>query len=406
MTDRVQLRRLFRVVNGGTPAARLANWGGDIQWLTPEDMGLAADRDLASGRRTLTALGQRSAAPLVPPGSLLLSTRAPIGHIGIVGRPMSFNQGCRALVPRVPVDTRFFYWQLLALRDELKATGQGSTFAELSGASLAAFRVRAPDVVEQRRIADFLDAETTRIDAMGGLRIRQGRLLAERLVATENLELNLGPMRGWASRRLSQLCDQSRPVQYGIVLPGPDVEDGVLLVKGGDVKPERLAPARLSRTSREIESGYARSRLGKRDLVFAIRGGVGDVELVPDSLAGANITQDVARIAPLPDVDEVWLLHALRSPLVQSQAAAMVTGATIKGINIGDLRRLVISVPPIEVQRQVGAKVAARSAAYALLFETIDRQIALLHERRQALITAAVTGRLLVPADAPADAAA
>jgi len=190
------------------------------------------------------------------------------------------------------------------------------------------------------------------------------------------------------------------------VLPGPDVEDGVLLVKGGDVKPGHLVPGLLSRTSRDIESGYPRSRLQKRDLVFAIRGGVGEVELVPESLIGANITQDVARIAPLPDVDEMWLLHALRSAYVQSQAASVVTGATIRGINIGDLRRLVIRVPPHDVQREIGRVLEARSAAYSRLSETIDRQIALLRERREAFITAAVTGKLHVPSPTTANAAA
>jgi len=140
--------------------------------------------------------------------------------------------------------------------------------------------------------------------------------------------------------------------------------------------------------------------------VFAIRGSVGEVEIVPESLVGANITQDVARIAPLPDVDELWLLHTLRSAHVQSQAASRITGATIKGINIGDLRRLVVRVPPTDVQRRIGSELAARSASYSRLSAAIQHQILLLGERREALITAAVTGRLQVPDTPTANAAA
>ena len=294
-------------------------------------------------------------------------------------------------------DARFLQYRLQAADFVSEGTASWTGVAGLKRVSSDFLRnVRISERAWDARsvIADFLDAETARIDAMIGLRTRQERLLTERLTTTENLELNLGQEMDWASRPLSRLCDPARPIQYGIVLPGPDVEDGVLLVKGGDVKPGRLVPALLSRTSRDIESGYARSRLQKRDLVFAIRGGVGEVELVPESLIGANITQDVARIAPLPDVDELWLLHALRSTHVQSQAASMVTGATIKGINIGDLRRLAIRMPPPDMQRGIGHELGARSAAYARLSQTIHRQISLLRERRQALITAAVSGRV------------
>ncbi len=72
----------------------------------------------------------------------------------------------------------------------------------------------------------------------------------------------------------------------------------------------------------------------------------------------------------------------------------MVTGATIKGINIGDLRRLAIRMPPPEMQRGIGHELGALSAAYARLSQTIHRQISLLRERREALITAAVSGRV------------
>lgn len=303
------------------------------------------------------------------------------------------------------IDPRYLAYVLLSApaRDYFNDCRSRAAQPHLNADQVANLRVPGVDRSVQHRIADFLDVETSRIDSTVELRTRQERLLAERLTAAEDLELNPRDDPDWVPRRLSQLCDPARPIQYGIVLPGPSVPDGVLLVKGGDIKPGRLAPTRLSRTSREIESSFARSRLKARDLVFAIRGGVGDVERVPGSLVGANITQDVARIAPLLDVDEVWLLHALRSSLVQSQAAAMITGATITGINIGDLRRLMIVVPPSEVQRQIGVKIAARSAAYARLSETIHRQIALLRERRQTLITAAVAGKLQVPSTTTAN---
>ena len=391
----VRLKDVARLSAGGTP--RIDNpgfWTEDeegVPWVTIGDMSSTRIVNTTSRRVSEAGIASLGLTP-APAGTILYSMYASVGLVARLGTSAIWNQAILGITPRLGVSARYLAYALDALRPTLGKYLRSNTQNNLNADVVGNLALNVPDEDEQRSIAEFLDAETARVDALVGLRTRQERLLTERLTTTENFELNLGQEMDWASRPLSRLCDPTRPIQYGIVLPGPDVDDGVLLVKGGDVKPERLVPTLLSRTSRDIESGYARSRLQKRDLVFAIRGGVGEVELVPESLIGANITQDVARIAPLPDVDELWLLHALRSTHVQSQAASMVTGATIKGINIGDLRRLAIRVPPPDMQRGIGHELGARSAAYARLSQAIHRQIALLRERRQALITAAVSG--------------
>ncbi len=273
MDARVQIRRLFRVVNGGTPAADSDNWGGEVRWVTPEDLGSAMDRYLTVSRRTLTSEGQRAAAPLVPPGSLLLSTRAPIGHIGIVGAPLSFNQGCRALVPRIDLDSRYFYWQLIACRAELQAAGQGSTFVELSGAALAGFRVHAPSINRQRATADFLDAETARIDALVRQRIRQSELLAERqrvacrlLVTGGDFPYPVGPLRRW----WSVIDCKHRTPDY--------VSAGVPLISTGEVEQGRLALERTRRfvSDEDYEDLAAPPRRPRRgDLIYSRNASLG-----------------------------------------------------------------------------------------------------------------------------------
>ena len=116
----------------------------------------------------------------------------------------------------------------------------------------------------------------------------------------------------WEVVPLMHLTQLNRPIMYGIVLPGPDVEDGIPIVKGGDVAPGRLRLDMLSRTTPEIESRYTRSRLEKGDIVYAIRGSIGMVEIVPEEIAGANLTQDAARVAPNNEVEVRWLLFALK----------------------------------------------------------------------------------------------
>jgi type I restriction enzyme S subunit len=388
------LRRIFRIINGGTPTSEPENWEGDIAWATPLDVGRAHGGRIVKTQRTITTDGLRTGSAAVPPGSLIVSTRAPIGYVAETTTRLAFNQGCRGLVPRTPVDIRYFRYQLLAFGARLQALGQGSTFVELSTDDLAGFALLNPPLAQQRAIADYLDAETARIDGLVDALRTANRAVAEWLVASTEAVV-------WgrvdATAPLMRLTLDERQIQYGIVLPGPDVEDGVPIVKGGNLLSGVLTADGLAKTTRELEAGYARSRLRANDIAFAIRGAVGACALVPPEVEDANITQDVALVAPRRNIDPTWLLYALRSPSVQAQAEARVLGATIRGINIRDLKRLRVPVLSLRDQRERAAELRRLQDRHDRLTSARARQIELLLERRQALITAAVTGQLEIP---------
>lgn len=162
----VAIRRVFRVVNGGTPTSDEANWQGEVMWATPVDLAGVDGGRIVSTARTLTREGLHSGSAAVPAGSIVLSTRAPIGYVVETTSELAFNQGCRGLVPRAEVDVRYFRYQLLARRPDLVALGLGSTFAELSSDALASVKVAYPSLRVQRELADQLDAQTARIDAL------------------------------------------------------------------------------------------------------------------------------------------------------------------------------------------------------------------------------------------------
>lgn len=243
---------------------------------------------------------------------------------------------------------------------------------------------------EQRRIADYLDAQCVRIDALNRELTQQLSLLAEHEAAVRD-----GMIWGGVSETLPlrSLVHPARPVTYGIVLPGPDVDEGVLIVKGGNVTPGGLAADRLSRTTAEIEAAYSRSRLRANDLVIAIRGSIGSVEIVPQEIEGANLTQDAARISPADGVNATWLAEVMRSGTVFSALEAGATGATIRGINIRDLRK--VRVPrAIKVQQErIVDELGKRLRVAGALGSEYVRQRGLLREHCHALITAAVTGQ-------------
>ena len=288
-----------------------------------------------------------------------------------------------------------------------------------------------PPLVEQEAIAAFLDRETERIDAL----IDKKRLLIERLqeyrtaLITRTVTRGLPPEAAlaagldpsprlkpsavewlgdvpehWVVRPLHALTEPYRPIIYGIVLPGPHVDEGVPIVKGGDVRDRVPAGIVSSNTTFELDESHARSRLVAGDLVFAIRGSVGDVAEVPPSLHGANMTQDAARISPIPEVNSTWLKHFLASDLAKDQVQANALGATISGINIRDLRRVLVPTPPRLEQDRIATQLASASARSDGLRNRLAIAIERLQEYRTALITAAVTGKIDVrasPAEYP-----
>jgi type I restriction enzyme S subunit len=388
---RVPLRRIFRIVNGGTPTPAVENWDGGIHWATPVDVGRAG-MTLVSTERTITPEGLRSGSRSVPEGSIILSTRAPIGYVVRTAKAAAFNQGCRGLVPLdAATDVRYFAYQLGHLSETLQARGQGSTFRELSTDSLAQVLVTVPGIEEQRRIADFLDVETATIDDLVSKRRQLITLARERLDAHRESVLTTHPDVSWVP--LQRLTDPRRPIVYGIVQAGEEVPDGVPYIKTGDLA--NLRPELLSRTSPEIDLAYRRARVHPGDIVIAMRASIGLAVAVPQSLPVANLTQGTARIAAGPGISTEWLMQALACRSVQEQCSVRAVGTTFKTLNIWDLRRILIPTASTDSLRAaLAGDVASEADRVLRLVGSMGAQAERLVERRQALITAAVTGEL------------
>jgi type I restriction enzyme S subunit len=284
------------------------------------------------------------------------------------------------------------------------ATSKGVKMPRTSFEALGEFRVELPDLASQRSVASYLDRELARLQRLTDRKRRSYNLVQERFQALNDSLVYTPGDDTLELIPLMHLVDDARPVMYGIVLPGPDVGDGVLLVKGGDVEAGHLDPGTLNRTAYDIEEPYARSRLEAGDLLVSIRGSFGAVARVPQELAGANITQDAARVAPAQGTNDRWLFHALRSNFVYGQLHAVATGAGVRGVNIRDLKRVRIPVPDPARQAAVAAELDSALDTTMLMRRLLQRQLDRLQERRRSLITGAFAGdmgsvdRELVPA--------
>lgn len=167
--EAVTVGDIAEIVGGGTPSTGdPSNFDGEIPWLTPKDMSGPSSRFVTRGKRNLSQTGlDGSSARLIPEGSVLLSTRAPVGYVAIAANPISTNQGCRSLILRDGVSPQFIYYWITANRSLLERHASGSTFSELSAGALGQIRLLLPPVRDQETIGNVLGSLDDRIEQNG-----------------------------------------------------------------------------------------------------------------------------------------------------------------------------------------------------------------------------------------------
>jgi type I restriction enzyme, S subunit len=157
-----EIGELFEVVTGTTPSTKDADYwnGGNINWFTPLDLSRLDGKILISeSERKITPKALKGYnLTLMPPGSIILSTRAPVGYVAVLEHEGTFNQGCKGLIPKDKknIHSLFYSYYLLFQKQKLECLSSGSTFKELSKTMLENFKIPLPPLQEQQKIAETL----------------------------------------------------------------------------------------------------------------------------------------------------------------------------------------------------------------------------------------------------------
>ncbi len=156
----------------------------------------------------------------------------------------------------------------------------------------------------------------------------------------------------WEIAELVNLVPKDKPIVYGIVQAGPEFPGGVPYIKSSDVG-GNIDPMSLSRTSPAIAAKYQRSVVCPGDIVFSLRGNIGELSIVPETLPEANLTQGTARISTNGRALNTFVAEALRSPALQRRIEIVSKGSTFREISLEELRRLEIPLPPLPEQHKI-----------------------------------------------------
>ena len=156
----------------------------------------------------------------------------------------------------------------------------------------------------------------------------------------------------WRPMRLDKVVSPDRPIVYEIVQAGPHVPNGVPYIKSTDVG-GIISLSSLSRTSNEIHQRYKRAEVRPGDLVFSLRGDIGQSSIVPTYIPVANLTQGTARISVSVEFDVDFVRHVLAAPSLIKRIASVAKGSSFREVSLEQLRELEIPSPPLTEQRRI-----------------------------------------------------
>ncbi|WP_193368041.1 restriction endonuclease subunit S [Pelagibius marinus] len=162
---------------------------------------------------------------------------------------------------------------------------------------------------------------------------------------------------GWSADAFANLINPTATISYGVLVPGPDVDDGIPFVRAQDLMLTDH-PEKPSKTiAPEVEASYARTRLVGGEILLCVVGSIGKIGVAPMHWAGANIARAVARISPVDLVDRNYLLVFLRSDRAQGYFAEATRTLAQPTLNVGLIEKLPVPLPPLAEQRCIVKKV-------------------------------------------------
>ena len=386
------LAEVCEIVNGGTPKTGISEyWDGSHLWITPAEMGKRLSPYVSDTERKITDIGLRdSSARMLPPNSVILSSRAPIGHLVINTEPMATNQGCKGLVPCNQLQHKFLYYYLSSIVDLLNSLGTGATFKELSGGKLKEVTIPVPQLLEQQQIVGILEKAFAGIAA-----------------AKANAEKNLQNARALFESHLQSVFTQrgAYPVvaigDVGEVFDGPHATPktidagpiflGISALQDGQVN---LGETRHV-TPEDYRQWTRRVKPQSGDVVFSYETRLGQAAIIPEGLECClGRRMGLVRVNRKRLDPRYFVYQYISPPYREFLSSRTVRGATVDRIAIKEFPSFPIYLPNIAEQERLADCFDDLRAETQRLESLYQRKLDALEELKKSLLHQAFRGRL------------
>lgn len=389
-----RMAEVSRVIAGGTPSTLdSTNFdGGTIPWITPADLSGFSEKTISRGARSITQRGlDTSGAQLIPRGSVLLSSRAPIGYVAVAGSQLTTNQGFKSFALGPAVTSDYVYYYLHRAKEIALKMASGTTFLELSKKRAESLPIPVPPLPEQHRIVEAIETNFARLEAA-----------AEGLSrAREDLKRYRAAV--WRSALVGALVDLPPDTPRVCLFDAVDDLDGHRVPVNASTREGRVGDVPYYGATGQV--GWIDDHLFDEELVLLGEDGVDFLDpLKPKSyvIHGKSWVNNHAHV--LRAKTGVMISGFLETQLNATSYAGLVNGTTRLKLTKSAMRQIHVLAPPIAVQSRVLSEVDRLLSMGRDNEHRVSQAQSRMGSLREALLRTAFSGRLVPqdPSDEPA----
>lgn len=346
-----KIGEICQIVSGSTPKTSVNEyWDGNIKWITPaeinEDTYIVND----SERKISELAVEKNHMLSFPKGTVILSSRAPIGKVAIAGCEMYCNQGFKNLICSNVINNKYLYWFLKEKKGFLNSLGRGATFKEISKSIISKIEIEVPSKEKQEDIVEILEKINNIIKDRKREICALDNLIKARFVEMFGDAVD-NPLR-WNKKQLQEIVTDDCTISYGIVQTGEDQKDGVPVFRPVDIVNRIPKLEELKKTTEKISNKYKKTILKGREMLITVRANIAETCIVGEEFKGCNVGRGIVPIRTKEDIMVLEFLKCiLDSKHINDDIKRKAKGITLIQLNMQDLREIELIIPPIEKQK-------------------------------------------------------
>lgn len=350
----VKLGDICTVVSGSTPSSSVAEyWDGNHIWITPAELSDDSFIIYDSVRHITDRAIQETSLKPFPEGTVILSSRAPIGKTAIAGCKMYCNQGFKNLICSDSIYNKYLYFFLSAKTDYLNSLGRGATFKEISKYIVENIQIYLPTIEEQKKRAGILEKLMFLIQTRKKQLSKLNQLVKSRFVEIFGDE---NSFHNWVTCKVDNIAEVCvgiviKPSQYYTL----DIESGVKVFRSLNIGEMYIKNKDWVYFTKEGHQKNQKSIIKENDVLIVRSGSPGTACVATKEYAGYNAIDIIIAHPNCKKINPVFLAMFTNMPHGMNQIRENTGGAAQQHFNVGGYKNLTIILPPLPLQEQFAA---------------------------------------------------
>ena len=371
-----KLGEVCTIVSGSTPKTSVTSyWDGNIKWITPAELNEDTFYIMDSVRHITEEGKEKTGLSYLPTGTVILSSRAPIGKTAIAGCEMCCNQGFKNLICSDAIYNEYLYFFLKSKTDYLNSLGRGATFKEISISIVESIEIPLPEVNQQKEIAE----KFKKLEQLISLRKQQLAKLDE-LVKARFVEMfgdpadNVNNLPASPMTAICQIIDGDRGKNY------PKQEEFsdsgfCLFLNAKNVTAQGFSFENCTYITEEKDALLRNGKLCRGDVVLTTRGTIGNLAFYDTSVPYENIRINSGMVILRMNkqvVSEIFFIEQFKMQL-DSIKSRIASGSAQPQLPISTMNKIEMILPPIELQNQFAAFVERVSQQKQTVQQSLEK---------------------------------